>query len=62
MINLGTFIICCALCLFAGMAITDQKEQNRYLKHIEDMRTFYYENTRSLVAYIEKLNKEKGGE
>lgn len=62
MINLGTFIICCALCLFVGMAIRDQKEQNRYQKTIEDLWTFYHENTRSLVDYIEKLNQKKDGE
>lgn len=62
MINLGTFILCCALCLFVGILIRDQKEQNRYHKSIEDLRTFYHENTKSLVAYIEKLNQKKDGE
>ena len=62
MINLGTFIVCCALCLFMGLFIGEQIEYNREKSALEDLKKFYHENTKSLVAYIEKMNEKKGGE
>jgi hypothetical protein len=62
MINLGTFIICCALCLFAGILLGENTEHNRFKNQMEDLKNFYHENTNSLVKYIEKINGKKGGE
>lgn len=61
MINLGTVIVCCALCLFAGVLIGENTEHNRFKNQMEDLKKFYHENTNSLVEYIEKINGKKGG-
>lgn len=61
MINLGTFIICCVLSMLIGVMIGEQTEFKRSKEALEDLKNFYHENTKSLVAYIEKMNEKKGG-
>lgn len=62
MISLGSFILCCTLSFFVGILIGEATEHNRFKDSMEDLKNFYHENTRSLVAYIEKMNGKKGGE
>ena len=62
MINLGTFIMCCVLSMFIGMLIGEQTEHKQFKDSMEDLKNFYHENTKSLVAYIEKMNEKKGSE
>ena len=62
MINLGTFFLCCALCLLAGIFFGGNAEHNRFKKEMEDLKDFYHKNTNSLVNYIEKISGKKGGE
>ena len=61
MINLGTFILCCVLSFFMGILIGESKRHNGELKELDELKNFYHENTKSLVAYIEKMNEKKGG-
>lgn len=61
MINSGTFIICCVLIFFMGILIGESKRHNGELKELDELKKFYHENTKSLVAYIEKMNDKKGG-
>lgn len=62
MISLGTFIICCVLSMLIGELIGEQTEFKRSKDALEDLKNFYHENTKSLMAYIEKINNKKGGE
>lgn len=62
MISLGSFILCCALCLFVGIFIGEATEHNRFKDSMEDLKNFYHENTKSLVEYIRKINDKKGDE
>lgn len=61
MINLGTFILCCALTFFAGILIGESKRHNGELKELNELKSFYHENTKSLVDYISKINEKKKG-
>ena len=59
MFNLGTLVICCACCLFAGIMFGDWKSARECSKMAQDLAKIYSEDMEYLVnKIIELRNKE----
>ena len=64
MVNIGTLIIFCIVSFFIGFNLAEWKASKDFKHHLDDMKEFYHNNTRSLAeSIVKRLDKyEKGGE
>jgi hypothetical protein len=64
MVNIGTLIIFCIVSLFIGFNLAWWKASKDLKHHLDDMKEFYRDNTRSFAEIIlKRLDKYvKGGE